>query len=206
MAKKVDEDFQERADRAAGGGDCGDLDGDRAGGEDWLGTASASVKRQRGRPKGSTNRKTADFAAWYQANGFKDPLEFMAEFMSANPVELQAFFVEHERTYKAIGKNVGKAVPSLGEIIEEQLSCADKLAPYLHGKAPAAELPLDERLPVLVLNLGTNQLDQARQIAGQRGLSVGMPLTIDASKNNGLAVEVDASRTAASRTDQEGEE
>lgn len=198
MAEKVEEDFQEHADGAAAGGD-------RAGGEDWLGTASASVKRMRGRPKGAKNRKTADFAAWYEANGFKDPLEFMAEFMSANPVELQAFFVEHERTYKAIGKNVGKAVPSLGEIIEEQLSCADKLAPYLHGKAPAAELPLDERLPVLVLNLGTNQLDQARQIAGQRGLSVGMPLTIDASKNNGLAVEVGASRTAASRTDQEGE-
>lgn len=199
MAEKVDEDFQERADRAAGGGD-------RAGGEDWLGTASASVKRMRGRPKGAKNRKTADFAAWYEANGFKDPLEFMAEFMSANPVELQAFYAEHERTYKAIGKNVGKAVPSLFEINEEQLSCAEKLAPYLHGKAPAVEQPLDERLPVLVLNLGTNQLDQARQIAGQRGLSVGMPLTIDASKNNGLAVEPRQGRTAVSRTDHEGEE
>lgn len=203
----ADEDFQEHADVAVGGGDCGgSAAGDRAGGEDWLGTASASVKRQRGRPKGAKNRKTADFAAWYEANGFKDPLEFMAEFMSANPVELQAFFAEHEKTYKAIGKNVGKAVPSLSEIVEEQLACADKLAPYLHGKAPAAILPPDERLPVLVLNLGTNQLDQARQIAGQRGLSVGMPLTIDASKNNDLAVDDRQSRTEVSRTKQESEE
>lgn len=145
------------------------------------------MKRQRGRPKGAKNRKTADFSAWYQQQGFKDPLHFMAEFMSANPVELQAFFVKHERTYKAIGKIVGKAVPSLGEIVEEQIACADKLAPYLHGKAPVRVEVTDERLPVLMLNLGTNQLDQARQIAAQRGLSVGQPLTIEASKNNSLA-------------------
>ena len=67
MAEKVDEDFQEHADGAAGGGDrggqaaagaAGGAAGD-AGGEDWLGAASASIKRMRGRPKGAKNRKTA---------------------------------------------------------------------------------------------------------------------------------------------------
>ncbi len=159
-------------------------------GLDWRSDADASLgrtdparaaSRQRGRPKGAVNRKTADFGDWYQAQGFKDPLVAQAQFLSADPVALQAFFVEHEKTMKAIGKVVGKAVPALIDIVKEQMACARDLAPYLHGKMPTKIEVTDERLPMLVLNLGTNQLDQARAIVHGR-MSIGAPLP-DAGSN-----------------------
>ena len=168
----------------------GDNDGE---GLDWRAEASAALvasdpekgetRRGRGRPKGSINRKTAEFAAWYDAQGFKDPLQMQAEFMSADPVGIQAFFIEHEKTLKAIGKQFGKAVPSLGEIVKEQLACARDLAPYLHGKAPQREDVADERLPFLVINMGTNQIAQANEIMAGRALSLGSPM----KEINGLA-------------------
>lgn len=121
------------------------------------------------------NRKTQDFAAWYEAQGFKDPLQLQAEFMSSDPVALQSWFITYERTQKAIGKAFGLAVPSLSEIVEQQMAIADKIAPYLHGKAPVRVVVEDERLPVLVINAGTNQIDQARLVLNQR-LSAGSPL------------------------------
>jgi hypothetical protein len=163
--------------------------------------AEKAAKRGRGRPKGSSNRKTQDFAAWYEAQGLKDPLQLQAEFMSADPLGVQAFFIEHERTYKAIGKGVGLAVPSLGDIVKEQLACARDLAPYLHGKAPVRVVIEDERLPFLVINAGTNQIDQAKTIAASRGLSVGQPLVdITLNEINDLAAQPAASPTANSPT------
>ncbi|MGI2031953.1 hypothetical protein ACRQ1B_06125 [Rhizobium panacihumi] len=164
-------------------------------GSDWRADAASSLerddpekaaKRSRGRPKGSMNRKTQDFSAWYDAQGYKDPLQLQAEFMSADPVALQAFYIEHERTQKAIGKMFGKAVPALSDIVKAQMDCAKELAPYLHGKAPAREAQDDERLPVLVINAGTNQIEQA-QLVHAKSLSVGRPLVeLTASKINDL--------------------
>ncbi|MEY9718799.1 hypothetical protein [Sinorhizobium fredii] len=154
-------------------------------GLDWRADADASLgrtdpdraaARPRGRPKGAVNRKTADFRDWYQAQGFKDPLVAQAQFLSADPVALQAFFVEHEKTSKAIGKAIGKAVPALIDIVKEQMACARDLAPYLHGKMPTKVEVEVENLPMLVLNLGTNQLDQARDIVHGR-MSIGAPLS-----------------------------
>jgi len=179
-------------------------------GLDWRSDAASSLERhdagkaaQRrpGRPKGAGNRKTKDFQAWYEAQGFKDPLQLQAEFMSADPVALQAFFAEHELTEKAIGKKTGLAVPALIDIVKEQMACARDLAPYLHGKAPVRVVVEDERLPMLVINSGTNQIDQARQVAAQKGLTVGRPM-IDATPNkiNDLAAPQSEDRTAQDRT------
>ncbi|MFK0330897.1 hypothetical protein ACIQUB_07215 [Rhizobium sp. NPDC090275] len=181
--------------------------GENAGsGLDWRAEASEALdasdpekgerRRGRGRPKGSTNRKTQDFAAWYEAQGLKDPLQLQAEFMSADPVGVQAFFIEHERTYKAIGKQMGLAVPSLGEIVKEQLACARDLAPYLHGKAPVRLVVEDERLPFLVINADTNQIDQARTIAAAKGLTVGAPLDATFNEINSLGESATESPTA----------
>ena len=160
--------------------------------------------RQRGRPKGSTNRKTADFSAWYEAQGFKDPLALQADFMSADPVALQAWFIEHERTRKAVGKGTAVAVPSLMEIVKEQFARADAIAPYLHGKAPVRVVVEDERLPVLVINSGTNQLDQAMAIARLRGLAIGTPLDITPNEINDLTDGKDGSPTNESPTKGKG--
>jgi len=150
------------------------------------------------------NRKTQDFAAWYDAQGFKDPLQLQAEFMSADPVALQSWFIEYERTQKAIGKLFGQAVPSLSDIVEMQMSVADKLAPYLHGKAPARDAPDDERLPVLVINAGTNQLEQAQIVQAKR-LTVGRPMVeLTPNKINDLAADQGESHTDKSHTEGKG--
>jgi hypothetical protein len=151
---------------------------------DWRADAAEALEREdperaasrrRGRPKGAINKRTADFRDWYQAQGFKDPLIAQAQFLSADPDALQAWFAERERTLKAIGKQVGKAVPALIDIVKEQMACARDLAPYLHGKMPTKVEVTDERLPMLVLNLGTNQLDQAKAIVHGR-MSIGAPI------------------------------
>lgn len=180
-------------------------------GSDWRADVAAALgrdrdprvagRRPRGRPKGSTNRKTQDFASWYEAQGFKDPLQLQAEFMSADPVALQSWFIEFERTQKAIGKMFGQAVPSLSEIVEQQMAIANKIAPYLHGKAPVRVVVEDERLPVLVINAGTNQIDQARQVLGNR-LSAGRPLVeLTSNKINDLAEAQSESPTTKSPTE-----
>ncbi|OEI83717.1 hypothetical protein GRI33_06245 [Brucella sp. BO3] len=180
-------------------------------GLDWRSDAASSLERRepekaaqrgRGRPKGAGNRKTKDFQAWYEAQGFKDPLQLQAEFMSSDPVALQSFFLEHEKTMKAIGKKTGVAVPALIDIVKEQMACARDLAPYLHGKAPVRVVVEDERLPMLVINSGTNQIDQARQVAAQKGLTVGRPM-IDAAPNkiNDLAEAQTEDRTTQDRTE-----
>jgi hypothetical protein len=183
---------------------------DNAGeGLDWRSDADAALAhrepekaafRQRGRPKGSTNKKTADFSAWYEAQGFKDPLALQADFMSADPVALQAWFIEHEQAKRPAGKFLIQAVPTLLDIVKEQMARADAIAPYLHGKAPARDVPDDERLPVLVINMGTNQLDQAAAIARQRGLSIGRPLDLTPNEINKLADRSTGSPTAESPT------
>lgn len=139
-----------------------------------------------GRPKGAANKKTEEFESWYRASGYRDPLLALADWITADPVHLQAWFQEHERAKVAVGKKIMTALPSLLDIIKAQNAAAGELAPYLHGKMPIRVKVEDERLPVLVLNLGTNQLDQARVIEGQRRFSVGMPLGGDASEINVL--------------------
>ena len=180
-------------------------------GLDWRSDAASSLERSdpdkaaqrgRGRPKGAGNRKTKDFQAWYQAQGFKDPLELQAQFMSSDAVALQSFFIEHEKTLKAVGKSVGLAVPALIDIVKEQMACARDLAPYLHGKAPVSLVVADERLPFLVINASTNQIAQAQQIAAQKGLTVGKPMIeVTSNKINDLAGSETQGRTAQGRTE-----
>lgn len=165
----------------------GNFEDDDEGG-DWFADAGAALaaqrpdqaeraeaKRPRGRPKGSLNRKTRDFEAFYRAQGFTDPLTAMARFLTVDPVALQAWFSQHEQVRTGRGKDKRPHCPTLWDIVREQHTVASQLAPYLHGKKPVQLEVIDERLPMLVVNLGTNQLDAGRAIAGQRALSVGAP-------------------------------
>lgn len=198
MADDAEKEFQEHA----------------GGGFDWRSETAAShdkadpegAARRRGRPKGAQNRKTADFQTWYAAQGYKDPLQAQAEFLSADPVSIQAWMIEHEKTFKAIGKQLGRAVPALIDIVKEQMACARDLAPYLHGKAKIREDDPDERLPILVVNLGTNQLHQAQEIATARGLSIGQPLPANIKEINGLAIPSGESLKSGSLKGTESEE
>lgn len=150
-------------------------------------------RRGRGRPRGALNQKTRDFERYYAAMGYRDPLKAMAEFLTADPVALQAWFEEHEQRTVAIeaereGEESVKAevkvkdVPSLMAIIKEQHAIATALAPYLHGKKPVQVEIIDERLPTLIVDLGTNQLADAARLAERRALAIGSP--VEAEKAN----------------------
>lgn len=142
-----------------------------------FGDAPAQAQRRgRGRPAGALNVKTRDFERYYVAMGFRDPLKAMAQWLTADPVALQAWFEQHEIARRAIGKSVGQAVPSLLEIIKEQHAVAVALAPYLHGKKPVQVEIIDERLPSLIIDLSTDQLAEAAAIADQRAMAIGVPL------------------------------
>jgi hypothetical protein len=143
-------------------------------------------KRRPGRPKGAMNRKTKDFERFYQAQGFRDPLAAMAQFLTADPVALQAWFQDHDRAKVAVGKKIMTAMPSLMDIIKEQHAVASVLAPYLHGKKPVEVAIIDERLPTLIVDLGTNQLEEGEIIAGRKALSLGTPIAAPSNEINDL--------------------
>ncbi len=144
-------------------------------------------RRGRGRPAGALNLKTKDFERYYAAMGYRDPLKAMAEWLTADPVSLQAWFEEHETARVAVGKGTALAKPTLLDIIKEQHAVAVALAPYLHGKKPVQVEIIDERLPTLIVDLGTNQLADAHRVADQKALSIGAPEPEPASNEiNGL--------------------
>lgn len=149
---------------------------------------AVAERRGRGRPKGALNVKTKDFERYYAAMGYRDPLKAMAEFLTADPIELQAWFEEHEVTRKAVGKGTALAVPSLMEIIQAQQQVAVALAPYLHGKKPVQVEIIDERLPTLIVDLGSNQLEEARRLQRDGALSAGSPLQIEHEPEREAAV------------------
>jgi hypothetical protein len=123
-----------------------------------------------GRPKGARNRKSKDFERWFQAMGYKDPLQCLAEIITENPLVLQAYLAENAGVDSA-GKR--RPAPTIAEIVRLQIAAASDLAPYLHGKKPVEIAIIDERLPALILNLGTNQLDQAKRISADGALVIG---------------------------------
>lgn len=152
--------------------------------------------RRPGRPKGALNRKTKALEAWWRENGYLDPMELSAQWISADPLELQAWFIAHERAVKAQGKALLQACPSLLDIIQSQLDEAERVRPYLHGKKPVQVQVTDERLPALIVNLGTDQLAQGKALAEQLALSAGK--LIEGEKANEINAADPASHGASS--------
>lgn len=141
-------------------------------------TVALGGRSRLGRPAGATNRKSKSFEKWFFAMGFKDPAQYLAELMSADPIALRA----------AIGGDT-----TLEAVIGIQVKAAGELMPYLHGKKPTdlSDVP-DEQLPHLFIMAGTDQLEQGQIILEARrrqaaALSAGS--LIDASENNDLAGE-----------------
>lgn len=125
-----------------------------------------------GRPPGARNKRDQDAERWYYAKGFTDPLQRLGELVSEDPRVLRAWFRDHAEIDE---DGRPKGVPSLLEVVRMQIAAAGELMPYLHGKKPIDVNVSDERLPTLILAMGTNQLDQARTIEGRRALSIGAP-------------------------------
>lgn len=136
-----------------------------------------------GRPKGATNRKTVDFEKWYFAKGFKDPAQALGELVSMDPIALHQMMLEQA----AAQRLPPKAYPTLKDAIDLVRVAAAELMPYLHGKKPTVIDVPDERLPMLLMMLATNQLDQAKVIEAQNRLSIGAPLEVEKAQNSGLS-------------------
>ncbi|SFT67045.1 hypothetical protein SAMN05444141_102663 [Pseudovibrio denitrificans] len=140
--------------------------------------------RGRGRPKGAKNKKTEQLQKMWSARGFKDPLMFQGEFLSSHPADLWKWFVEEQA--KVDGLTLADAIikalkgkldgiPTIPEIVAMQLKTADHVAPYLHGKMPVREeSDDDERLPVLMIDLGTDQVNEGKYLdADEEPMSIG---------------------------------
>jgi hypothetical protein len=125
--------------------------------------------RGRGRPRGSVNRKTETLSRYYQARGFKDPVSFLGDLVTADPLELFQWLKQHNPA----GEH------NLLDVIKLQKGAAVDLAPYLHGKMPVSIDIKDDRLPMLIMDLGTNQLDEARKPGETGVLSAGSRIDED---------------------------
>lgn len=117
--------------------------------------------KRAGRPKGAKNRKTEQVQAYYHARGYTDPLLILAEIANADPLALAQVIG---------GKEPRKAA------FDAIRGAASELMPYFHGKMPVKVEVEGGQLPVLVIAAGTNQLDQARELAEKRALSIGAPV------------------------------
>jgi hypothetical protein len=155
--------------------------------------AAAGEKRGAGRPIGARNKKSEAFERWFYAKGYRDPAQVLAEIITMDPRALQQIALE-DKIARGERQQLGTkddpievvSVPSLLEIIQLQRQAAGDLMPYLHGKKPTEVVITDERLPILVVASGTNQMaEAAKLIEGRAVLSIGQP--IEASEIKDLA-------------------
>jgi len=99
--------------------------------EQFDGSSVAPPRRGRGRPAGSPNRTTLKLQAFLQSRGYRDPAEFLASIISADPRDLAA---------RLAGRKSGADV-EFGEALEAlkvQRAAAGELMPYFHQKMPIA--------------------------------------------------------------------
>lgn len=96
--------------------------------------------RQAGRPAGALNRRTLMLKRYYQARGFRDPAVGLGEIISADPLELLAWFRQVD----------GDKAPTLFEIAKWQAAIKVQMMPFLHSKMPTLIDTGDRRVPVFV--------------------------------------------------------
>lgn len=154
--------------------------------------AAAGERKGLGRPKGARNKKSEAFEKWFYAKGYRDPAQVLAEIMTMDPRALQQIALD-DRIARGELQQIGSkddpvqmvSVPGLLEIVDLQRKAAVDLMPYLHGKKPTEIVVTDERLPILVVASGTNQMaEAAKLIEGRAVMSIGMP---EAKDFKGLA-------------------
>lgn len=167
-------DVQGHADEAAGNDQLSLLPGEDdddgwEDGEDDSDRVFSGGGRGRGRPRGSVNKKTETLQRYYNSRNFKDPISFLGDLVSADPVKL----------WQAIKVADPTGGTTLLQVMKLQRSAAVDVAPYLHGKMPISVDIKDDRLPMLIMDLGTNQLDEARKGQEAGVLSAGSRIDDD---------------------------
>jgi hypothetical protein len=139
---------------------------------DRMAEGFTSVRRSRGRPAGSRNRRTEDWARLVLST-HRSPLLVLADFYSM-PVEELAARLKCDRLDAA----------------RLQLTAARDLAPYLHQRLPqAVSLDVSGNLPTLHLHMGSPSGDLPPVDAALAGLTLVMNEIVENQQLGGLALE-----------------
>jgi len=146
--------------------------------------AFPAPRRGPGRPAGAANRRTMAIKALYEARGFRDPVLGMGELSSSDPVELWRWL--REQTKAETGST--ETAPTLMEVVQLQQVARRDLAPFIHGKAPIRVEVDDRRLPVLVMDLGSDQVSEGRAIGAVEAMTIGMA---ESEQNQGVGDDED---------------
>lgn len=110
------------------------------------GAAGDAGPRGRGRPPGSKNQRTKDWADYLLAN-YQSPLIGLAKIAASSPAE----FVE---ALRADAKRVG--LPLLGpegtllDVVKLQITAMRELAPFIHEKMPVAVNVRSTRMTIIL--------------------------------------------------------
>lgn len=133
--------------------------------EQFEGQAVRPPKRQGpGRPPGSVNRTTLQLQRLLMARGYRDPAEFLAAIMSADPRQLTADLAGH-------GDPAIVKTADVVEVLKVQRSAAVDLMPYFHQRMPQqVEHVGDGARPLIIISDGPRG-GEARQ-AGAAFMSV----------------------------------
>jgi hypothetical protein len=95
------------------------------------------------RTKGAINRKTKMLPAMLAALDYRDPAIVLAEIASMPDAELLKLCSSEGRR----------------AALSARIRSAEALMPYVHGKRPVEVLVTDDRLPMLIIQNGTDQLE-----------------------------------------------
>lgn len=95
------------------------------------------------RTKGAINRKTKMLPGYLKELGYRDPGVVLAEIASMDFRDLMRFAKSETRRAALAAK----------------IRAAEALMPYVHGKRPVEVLVTDDRLPMLIIQNGTDQLE-----------------------------------------------
>lgn len=143
-------------------------------------------RAKRGRPAGAINKKTVALRQYLGAMGFKDPAVVLAQTYS-RPVEELALWLGCEKA----------------DAFKMQISAAESLMPYLHGKMPLKVEIDDKPMPVVVMNFGSHGQAQG-QIAAAGG-ATGLGIMIEhQSQENEQILESENEKSHAEKSHDQG--
>lgn len=120
--------------------------------------ASTLPQPRGGRPKGAIGKRSGNLARYFAARGYRDPAAALAELASSDPLDLWAWFREHDP----------EGAPSLVEVVRLQAAIRRDLLPYVHAKVPP-KVDKGDRLAVMILSGGSEPSDDE---AGDEALSI----------------------------------
>jgi len=111
--------------------------------------ASTLPQPRGGRPKGAVGKRSTTLARYFAAKGYRDPAAGLAELASADPLDLWAWFGEHDPENR----------PSLIDVVRLQAAVRRDLLPFVHAKVPP-KVDKGDRLAVMILSGGAEQSDE----------------------------------------------